>query len=102
MRSSFHMEQRRALVVDPGPDIAPEAGTLPPVLATIGEEEGGLTAHPTFDGRQLCLCVECQNSNSLADAFALNCPAAVRGLCVTVRCERCVPVEAGEHFVTCT
>src|SRR5215469_3170838 len=49
MRPSFQVEQRRALVVEPDPVIVPEAAALPAVLAPIGKEQGGLTAHPTRD-----------------------------------------------------
>src|SRR5438876_2246136 len=102
MRPSFQVEQRSPLVANPCPNIAPEAGTLPPVLAPISKEEGGLAAHPTLDGGQFCLCVERQSGNGLADAFALNHPVAVHGLCMNTRCERSFPVEAGEQFLACT
>src|SRR5207248_10185386 len=81
---------------------APEAGTLPRLIASISQEKSGLAAHPTFDGCQLCLCVESQNGNGLAYAFAVNHPAAIGGLCKELRCECSLPVEAGEQFVTCT
>ena len=101
MRSSFQMKQRRALAVDPGPDITPEAGRLPPVLATIGKEEGGLTTYPACDRCQFSICIEGQHGNTLGDALALNRPATVCSLCENTRGERSLPVESGEHFLTC-
>ncbi len=65
-RPSSHVEQRSPLAGSPGSGIAPEAGTLPPVLAPISKEEGGPAALPTYDSSQLCLCVEGPNRNRLA------------------------------------